>query len=326
MVSMLGLDFCVFASVDPAAGLETSCDVFGIPGDPTRELRLFELEWFSDDPLKYAQLALASKPAGALRLTAEPKQVRRFVEIGEPNGIHDELRVACVSDGVWWGTFTGFRFDGKPAFTPAEVAQAGSLSDPLAQGFRRAFLHAAVEHPGELERPPGAFTVDYEGRFVTTTETAEGWLETVTDEQVETLARSLVVGVKGSGSTSLTVTGDAGLLSFHASPVKGSDREVSVVVEYPRPIRLTPLVIEAYGLTPRERGVAELILKGMVTKQVARSLEISEYTVQDHLKSVFAKTGTVTRGELCAALYTRFYLQPKADRRSPGPYGYFLSE
>lgn len=326
MVSMFDLDFCVFASVDPAAGLETSCDVFGIAADPAREMRIFELEWFSDDPLKYADLAHASKPAGALRLAADPGQVKRFVEFGEPNGVHDELRVACVSDGFWWGTFTGFRFDGKPAFTSAEVARAGSVSDRLAKGFRRAFLHAAVQQPGDLDRPPGAFTVDHDGRFVTTTQAAEEWLDTLAEEQVSTLVWTLVVGVRGTGSTSVTITGGAGPLTFQASPLKGSDDEISVIVEYPRPIRLTSLVIEAYGLTPREREIIELVLKGLVTKQIARELEISEYTVQDHLKSVFAKTDTATRGELLAALYTRFYLQPKADRRSPGPYGYFLSE
>jgi DNA-binding CsgD family transcriptional regulator len=326
MVSMLDLDFCVFASVDPAAGLETSCDVFGIPADPAREMRLFELEWFSDDPLRYSDLAIAANPAGALRLTADPKHVKRFVEIGEPNGVHDEIRVACVADGDWWGTFTGFRFNGKAPFTPAEVARAGSLSAELARGFRRVFLHAAVQEPGNLDRPPGAFTVDYQGRFVTTTPTAEKWLNTVTEEQVSTVARSLAVGVRSRESMDLTIASDEGPLTFHGSPVKGSDEEISVIVEYPRPIRLTSLVIEAYELTPREREVTELVLRGLATKQIAGKLEISEYTVQDHLKSVFAKTGTVTRGELCALLYTSFYLKPKADGNSPSPYGYFLTE
>lgn len=326
MSSLFDLDFCVFASVDPAAGLETSCDVFGIPTDPAREMRIFELEWFSDDPLKYADLAHTSKPAASLRLAADPGRVKRFVEFGEPNGVHDELRVACVSDGLWWGTFTGFRLAGKPAFTPAEVARAGSLSDTLAEGFRRTFLHAAIQQPGDLDQPPGAFTLDHEARFVTTTQAAEEWLGTLAEEQVSTLVRTLVVGVRGNGSMAVTITGGAGPLTFQASPLKGSDDEISVIVEYPRPIRLTPLVIEAYGLTPREREITELVLKGLVTKQIARKLEISEYTVQDHLKSIFAKTDTATRGELCAAVYTRFYIEPKADGRSPGPYGYFLSE
>lgn len=322
--SQLALDFCVFASVDPASGLETSCEVFGIPDDPARELRIFELEWFSNDPIKYHELARSPQRAAGLRLSTDPAQVRRFVEFGEPNGVHDELRMACVADGVWWGTFTGFRFKGSPAFNKSEVASGGALSDTLARGFRRSFLHAAVQHPGDLDRPPGAFTVDKEGRLVTTTPTAEAWLDTMKESRFSTLARALAVGVEGGEAVSMTVTGLEGPLSFHASPVKGTDDQISVVVEYPRPVELTSLVVDAYGFTPREREIAELVLQGLVTKQIARKLEISRYTVQDHLKSVFAKTGTAARGELCAAIYTRFYLDPKANGVPPGPYGYFL--
>jgi DNA-binding CsgD family transcriptional regulator len=101
---------------------------------------------------------------------------------------------------------------------------------------------------------------------------------------------------------------------------------VSVVVEYPRPIQLTPLIVAAYQLTPREREVAELVLQGLLTKQIARLLQITEYTVQDHLKSIFAKTGTATRGELCLELFTRFYHPRYEQGISPGPYGFFLGE
>lgn len=322
---MFGLDICVLASVDPPSGLETSCEVYGIPEDPSRELRVFELEWFSDDPMKYSELARSSTPAGGLRLTADPHEVKRYVEIGEPNGIYDELRVACVTDGVWWATVSGYRFDGRPAFNQADVTKAASLSSALARGFRRRFLQAAVQQPVNLDRPPGAFNIDSNGQITTTTQQSETWLDTLDRARVSTLCRALVVGVDHSGTVALTVTGSEGPLVFHASRLKGSDDEISVVVEYPRPLQLTSLVVDAYELTPREREIAELVLTGLVTKQIARELEISEYTVQDHLKSVFAKTGTATRGELCAALYTRFYLEPKARGASPGPYGYFLS-
>jgi two-component system NarL family response regulator len=43
------------------------------------------------------------------------------------------------------------------------------------------------------------------------------------------------------------------------------------------------------ALTPRERQVIELISKGMRNKEIADSLQISEETVQVHLKNIFAK-------------------------------------
>jgi DNA-binding CsgD family transcriptional regulator len=46
-------------------------------------------------------------------------------------------------------------------------------------------------------------------------------------------------------------------------------------------------------------------------RQIARAIGVSNYTVQDHLKSIFAKIGVQTRGELANEIYVRFYLPPK---------------
>jgi DNA-binding CsgD family transcriptional regulator len=323
---LLGLDVCIVSSVDPASGLLTSCEVFGAPRSDERELRTFELEWFSDDPLKYDELANATCHAGSLRQAGDVTRVKRFQQIMEPNGGHDEIRLACVADGTWWATVTGYRFTGAPAFNNEEVKKAAGLSEVIARGFRQSFLHTAAEQPGDLDRPPGAFSIDRDGSFVTTTAIAESWLDTVPPERLSTLTIALAVRVIGDGQATMMVTGKEGPLSFHASPLKGSDEHISVIVEYPRPIQLTSLITDAYGLTPRERDVTELVLLGLVTKQIARRLGISAYTVQDHLKSVFAKTGTATRGELCATLYTRFYVKPQQTGDTPSPYGYFITQ
>jgi DNA-binding CsgD family transcriptional regulator len=49
------------------------------------------------------------------------------------------------------------------------------------------------------------------------------------------------------------------------------------------------------GLTKREVEVLGLLADGYLTKQVARALGISRYTVTDHIRHIYAKTGVSTR-------------------------------
>jgi DNA-binding NarL/FixJ family response regulator len=50
-------------------------------------------------------------------------------------------------------------------------------------------------------------------------------------------------------------------------------------------------------LTPREMKVLQLLGKGLANKQIGDVLNITEYTVKDHLKSVFGKLHVVDRTE-----------------------------
>ncbi|MEC1439913.1 helix-turn-helix transcriptional regulator [Bacillus sonorensis] len=47
-----------------------------------------------------------------------------------------------------------------------------------------------------------------------------------------------------------------------------------------------------------EKDIAYRIIRGLSTKDIAEALHISAYTVQDHLKSIFLKTGSENRREL----------------------------
>ena len=62
----------------------------------------------------------------------------------------------------------------------------------------------------------------------------------------------------------------------------------------------TDLVGRAFGLSPRERTVLDHLCSGAPTAAIAAALHLSPLTVQDHVKSVFERTGVRTRGELVA--------------------------
>jgi DNA-binding CsgD family transcriptional regulator len=57
-------------------------------------------------------------------------------------------------------------------------------------------------------------------------------------------------------------------------------------------------------LTARERQVAGLVAQALSNREVARTLVLSERTVESHVRSILAKTGLTSRTEL-----TRWYLQ-----------------
>src|SRR5262245_47385799 len=50
-------------------------------------------------------------------------------------------------------------------------------------------------------------------------------------------------------------------------------------------------------LTPRERGVLELLAQGLSNRQIAERLGISEHTAKFHVASIFGKLGVSTRTE-----------------------------
>lgn len=81
-----------------------------------------------------------------------------------------------------------------------------------------------------------------------------------------------------------------------ASPV--ADRNIAVTIEETSPPERVDLFTRAVGLSARESEVLAHLVTGADTRELASRMFVSEHTVQDHLKSIFAKTGTKTRRTL----------------------------
>jgi DNA-binding CsgD family transcriptional regulator len=84
-------------------------------------------------------------------------------------------------------------------------------------------------------------------------------------------------------------------------------RRIAVIVEPAHPARIFPLLMSAYRLTERERDVTRLVLQGASTAQIARELVVPPHTVQQHLKSVFDKTGVHSRRDLVGKIFFAHY-------------------
>lgn len=82
------------------------------------------------------------------------------------------------------------------------------------------------------------------------------------------------------------------------APLTGAALAVSI--EPTSPAERTGLYGRVIGLTPRETELLHHLTAGCDTHELARRLFVSEHTVQDHLKSIFAKTGAANRRVLVA--------------------------
>jgi DNA-binding CsgD family transcriptional regulator len=74
-----------------------------------------------------------------------------------------------------------------------------------------------------------------------------------------------------------------------------------------RSARVSTLLMSAYGLTDRERDVTRAVLQGASTAEITEELVVSAHTVQQHLKSIFDKTGVRSRRELVGRVFFSHY-------------------
>jgi DNA-binding CsgD family transcriptional regulator len=127
-------------------------------------------------------------------------------------------------------------------------------------------------------------------------------------------AQTRAAGREGRRPVPLHVPTATGWVTLHGSLPTGQRDRVAVVIQSTPEDQAAPLRLEAFGLSAREREVATLISHGLDTAGIAERLFISPWTVQDHCKAIFEKTGTRTRRELQALVFTQDHLPAIAVR------------
>jgi DNA-binding CsgD family transcriptional regulator len=111
-------------------------------------------------------------------------------------------------------------------------------------------------------------------------------------------------------------------LLLYGTPLSSRpDGRTAVIIQPAAPREIAPLMALAYGLTDRERQITAFCMRGSSTKEIAQHLTISPYTVQDHLKAIFDKTGVRSRGELVGQIFLEHYV-PLWENVSDSPAGW----
>jgi DNA-binding CsgD family transcriptional regulator len=93
-------------------------------------------------------------------------------------------------------------------------------------------------------------------------------------------------------------------LTLHAARLDGpgrrEERDIAVTIDEATPAERLDLFGRCAGLSAREAELMGHLATGADTREVADRMCVSVHTVQDHLKSVFDKTGVRSRRELLA--------------------------
>jgi DNA-binding CsgD family transcriptional regulator len=301
---------------------------------------LAEHEYVIDDVNKWWFLARSGRLAGATSIATHGQLTRSARYRSHVTyGVGDELRAAFVADGTYWGAAGLLREQGAPWFTVAEERFLASVSEPVARGIRRTMLSTAMATATDVTADvaadvvvdaPGVVLFDGDGQPESVSPGAERWIaemveepppasatESSTVQAVAARARTLGRGHDplGLAARARVRTRGGQWLLLYGTPLSGGDGgRVAVIVQPAPAAEIAPIVALAYGLSEREREVARLCMQGRSTKAMATALAVSPYTVQDHLKAIFRKTGVRTRGELVGQVFLEHYV-PRWERR-----------
>nr|WP_241266527.1 helix-turn-helix transcriptional regulator [Streptomyces scabichelini] len=306
VVARLGEDvaydaFC-FGTIDPWTLLVSDDVSDGIP--PGNAELASHNEYLVADVDKFADLARTGRTVGILSHSVGGDLTRsaRFRTVLPVIDARHELRAVFLADGECWGGLALFRRGDRADFTPREAALVRALSRPVAMALRRACARAApVASSGSAgSAGPGVLVLDGEGRTLVANETARHWLDEIGPLAPHEVSAAARAG-RGEEAYVRLRSRTGRWLSLWGSPLDGDPRGGASVVIQPAPASgITGMLALAYGLTAREREILEQVISGRSSTGIASVLSVSPYTVQDHVKSIFAKFGVRSRGQLVA--------------------------
>ena len=280
---------------------------------------------------RWTALQLQPCPVGLLNdaVGGDLSRSRVWREVMSRYGVADVASAVFADQYGCWGFLDLWRDDAREPFAGTDAEFIVSLVPPLTSALRhcqaRTFVEPATPH--RYEAGPVVLTLDDDLRISSRTAASQAWLNVLLppepDERaipasVYNVAAQLLAAENGvddhpaSARTHLAggfwLTVRAARLSSDEKPGALAPRGASLVVtiEEASAAERLDLFSRSFGLTAREHELLGLLATGSDTRAMARQMSLSEHTIQDHLKSIFAKTGARDRVTvLSRALGTR---------------------
>ncbi|WP_434445246.1 helix-turn-helix transcriptional regulator [Lentzea sp. E54] len=283
-----------WASMDPDSGAISSMTsgVNRIP--PQYEPVLANCEYTPGEPHTFTSLAQRGDTVAKL----EDERSARLNEVWLPLGLRHELRSLFWADDTCWGAAGMVR---TSDFSDRELEFMASVAPALGAATR-----AAARIAARRTGAPAIVVVTDGGTIRASTASAAQWrdeLEEVAPGRFAVMLRAAAAGARSGTFRARVRDAHGGWILLEASELVSDDGfEAAVTISRASGAELLGLLLKAHGVTVREQDICHEVLAGQPTSEIAARLNISPYTVQDHLKSVFGKFGVRSRAELVARL------------------------
>jgi DNA-binding CsgD family transcriptional regulator len=295
---------------DPVTGAPLSAAALGDPPGSLEEA--LDYEFRRPDVSTFRDLRARRTPVTSIsaetrdRLSASV----RFREMIAPRGVADELRISFRDQFGTWAALVLFTARGM---TPEDVRFVAELVPTATASLRSAVAARSLDRPAAGDPPldgagPSVLILDGSDRIVSADATARRRLELLPETRavqvpgvISFLSAQARWDVSGRPATARMLSRDGRWFVLDASLLDGESLgNVAVVMRPTSESVVLDIVLRTLGLSAREREVATLAVQGSSTKQIAASLVLSPWTVQDHLKSAYEKAGVSGRADLAA--------------------------
>jgi DNA-binding CsgD family transcriptional regulator len=234
------------------------------------------------------------------------------------HGVTDIASVVFRDKFGCWGFLDLWRIGGSgPRFTEPEAEFLRQVAQPIAQALRVAQARTFEIPTSSLDRSgPVVLVLSPELLVRTQTAETEQYLRVLVPPEAERRPIPAVAYNVGAQLLALEAGVDDHPPSARVHLAGGvwvtvraarmgetapaNDRDIAVTIESASPEERTELLARTCGLSLREAELLGHLTTGGDTRRIAELMFLSEHTVQDHLKSIFDKTGARNRRTLLA--------------------------
>ena len=262
----------------------------------------------------------------------QPEQSSRYQDILQPAGFGDELRASLFYKGRCWGDLTLFRKQDQSLFSEEECQWIIEIAPVIAKHLRQFSL--AIPFVNEVKlRSPEILMLSQQLELVSAHSDTHHWLDVLRQHEgittsalpqsILTVASMALVDDREVNQQLHTDNGASSLPHSHVQvciPVREHDyinitayelynrisgNQLMIAIQSASPLDILPWMMDDYHLSKCEKQIVDQVIEGLTPCKIANILQLSSYTVEEALQSIFAKTKTTSRRELIARLLSQ---------------------